>query len=132
MHKLKQVRDELIDEAESYIGSIKGGDDSSVVCLKYILSAADHADALLERHGLIEDSEQESSGRRSMRSRSYGVDPYGRSYDDPANGVERGRTDRSGGGDHHIARELERLAEDVRSPELRRAIKNASRMAGEA
>jgi len=129
MHNLKVLRDELIEEAETYKGSIKGGDPADVACLKYLLSAADHADAILDRHG-IED-EQEKSGRRAMRSRSYGVDPYGRSYDDPAVGVERGRAERSGGGDHHVAKELERLGEMTQSPELRRAIKNASRIAGD-
>ena len=86
MHNLKALRDELIEEAETYKGSIKGGDPEDVACLKCLLSAADHADAILDRHG-IED-EQEKSGRRAMRYRSYGVDPYGRSYDDPAVGVE--------------------------------------------
>lgn len=131
MHNLKVLRDELIEEAETYKGSIKGGDPEDVACLKCLLSAADHADAIIDRHG-IEDAEQEKSGRRAMRYRSYGVDPYGRSYDDPAAGVERGRSDRTGGGDQHVARELERLGEMTQSPELRRAIKNASRIAGDS
>ena len=66
MHNLKVLRDELIEEAETYKGSIKGGDPEDVACLKCLLSAADHADAIIDRHG-IEDAEQEKSGQAKRR-----------------------------------------------------------------
>lgn len=128
MHKLRELRDELIDEAESYVGAIKDGhDEKDAMCVKCLASAADHLDAILERHGMLEDDDEgKRSGRRMSRGRSYGM---GDGYDDMSDRVERGRADATSGNDRRAARELKRLAGDVDNPRLRQAIHEAAKMA---
>jgi len=138
MHKLKELRDELIDEAESYVGAIKDGhDDKDALCVKCLASAADHIDAILERHGMLDDGEEEKrSGRRGgMGDRrsygmTYGMNDTGLEYgNDAGDRVERGRADATSGNDKRAMRELKRIAQDVDNPQLRNAIMAASRMA---
>lgn len=131
MHKIKQIRDELLEEVESYKGAIKDGDEHDAMCVKCLASAADHLDAILERHGMLddEDMEQESSKRRMRSMRSYAGDPTGaRGYDDAADRVERGRAYRSGS-DRSVMRKLEKLGDEAESPEVRNAIMQAMQMA---
>ena len=134
MHKLKELRDELIDEAESYVGAIKDGhDEKDAMCVKCLASAADHIDAILERHGMLDDGEEEKrSGRRGGMGgrRSYGMNDTGLEYgNDAGDRVERGRADATSGNDKRAMRELKRIAQDVDNPQLRNAIMEASRMA---
>lgn len=134
MHKLKDIRDEMIEEIETYKGSIKDGDEKDAMCVKCLASAADHIDAILERHGMLEDDgeEEKRSGRRGGMSgrRSYGIDDTGLEYGNYASDrVERGRADATSGNDKRAMRELKRLAQDVDNPQLRNAIMEASRMA---
>lgn len=134
MHKLKDIRDEMIEEIETYKGSIKDGDEKDAMCVKCLASAADHIDAILERHGMLEeDGEGEKrSGRRGGMSgrRSYGMDDTGLEYGNYAGDrVERGRADATSGNDKRAMRELKRIAQDVDNPQLRNAIMEASRMA---
>lgn len=109
MHNLKKLRDELIDEAESYAGAIKNGDPENVACLKCLLSAADHADAILDRHGMAED-EEERTGRRTMR-RGTMYRGYGDDMSD--GGIEPGRATRTRGNDQQMIRELKRLVANM-------------------
>ena len=104
MHNLKQLRDELIDEAESYKGAVKGGNPDDVACLKCLLSAADHADAILERHGIADD-EEERTARRTMRR--GGMSRYGEDMSD--GNIEPGRATRTRGDNQHLVRELKKL-----------------------
>lgn len=134
MHKLKDIRDEMIEEIETYKGSIKDGNDKDAMCVKCLASAADHIDAILERHGMLEDDgeEEKRSGRRGGMSgrRSYGMDDTGLDYGNNAGDrVERGRADATSGNDKRAMRELKRIAQDVDNPQLRNAIMEASRMA---
>ena len=134
MHKLKDIRDEMIEEIETYKGSIKDGNEKDAMCVKCLASAADHIDAILERHGMLEDNgeEEKRSGRRGGMSgrRSYGIDDTGLEYGNYAGDrVERGRADATSGNDKRAMRELKRLAQDVDNPQLRNAIMEASRMA---
>lgn len=134
MHKLKDIRDEMIEEIETYKGSIKDGDEKDAMCVKCLASAADHIDAILERHGMLEDDgeEEKRSGRRGGMSgrRSYGIDDTGLEYgNDAGDRVERGRADATSGNDKRAMRELKRIAQDVDNPQLKNAIMEASRMA---
>ena len=134
MHKLKDIRDEMIEEIETYKGSIKDGNDKDAMCVKCLASAADHIDAILERHGMLEEDgeEEKRSGRRGGMSgrRSYGIDDTGLEYGNYAGDrVERGRADATSGNDKRAMRELKRIAQDVDNPQLRNAIMEASRMA---
>lgn len=134
MHKLKDIRDEMIEEIETYKGSIKDGNEKDAMCVKCLASAADHIDAILERHGMLEDDgeEEKRSGRRGGMSgrRSYGIDDTGLEYGNYAGDrVERGRADATSGNDKRAMRELKRIAQDVDNPQLRNAIMEASRMA---
>lgn len=134
MHNLKDIRDEMIEEIETYKGSIKDGNEKDAMCVKCLASAADHIDAILERHGMLEDDgeEEKRSGRRGGMSgrRSYGIDDTGLEYGNYAGDrVERGRADATSGNDKRAMRELKRLAQDVDNPQLRNAIMEASRMA---
>lgn len=132
MHELKKLRDELIDEAESYVGAIKDcHDEKDAMCVKCLASAADHIDAILERHGMLEEDgeEEKRSGRRGGMSgrRSYGMTDTGPEYGSIGDRVERGRADATSGNDRRTVRELKRLAQDT--DQLRQAIMDASRMA---
>lgn len=134
MHKLKDIRDEMIEEIETYKGNIKDGDEKDAMCVKCLASAADHIDAILERHGMLEDDgdEEKRSGRRGGMSgrRSYGIDDTGLENGNYAGDrVERGRADATSGNDKRAMRELKRIAQDVDNPQLRNAIMEASRMA---
>ena len=134
MHKLKDIRDEMIEEIETYKGSIKDGDEKDAMCVKCLASAADHIDAILERHGMLEDDgeDEKRSGRRGGMSgrRSYGIDDTGLEYGNYAGDrVERGRADATSGNDKRAMRELKRIAQDVDNPQLKNAIMEASRMA---
>jgi hypothetical protein len=134
MHNLKDIRDEMIEEIETYKGSIKDGDEKDAMCVKCLASAADHIDAILERHGMLEDDgeEEKRSGRRGGMSgrRSYEIDDTGLEYGNYAGDrVERGRADATSGNDKRAMRELKRIAQDVDNPQLRNAIMEASRMA---
>ena len=134
MHNLKDIRDEMIEEIETYKGSIKDGNEKDAMCVKCLASAADHIDAILERHGMLEDDgeEEKRSGRRGGMSgrRSYGIDDTGLEYGNYAGDrVERGRADATSGNDKRAMRELKRIAQDVDNPQLRNAIMEASRMA---
>lgn len=133
MHKLKDIRDEMIEEIETYKGSIKDGDEKDAMCVKCLASAADHIDAILERHGMLEEDgeEEKRSGRRGGMSgrRSYGIDDTGLEYGNYAGDrVERGRADAISGNDKRAMRDLKRIAQDVDNPQLRNAIMEASRM----
>lgn len=134
MHKLKDIRDEMIEEIETYKGSIKDGNEKDAMCVKCLASAANHIDAILERHGMLEEDgeEEKRSGRRGGMSgrRSYGIDDTGLEYGNYAGDrVERGRADATSGNDKRAMRELKRIAQDVDNPQLRNAIMEASRMA---
>ncbi len=108
MHKIEQLKEELLHELEDYAGRSKTKDD--VVCIKYLASACDHLCNVL-----AEVDEQEYS-QRSRRSYESGGSSGRRSYDDGAKtgssmrryDVERGRA-WSDGPNEETLRKLEEL-----------------------
>ena len=134
MHKLMQLKEELIEELESYAGEEKTVEHA--MHIKCLASAADHLCNICKDADEEEASSQRSMAQRSYRSgRSYD-DGMRRSYDDGMSGQPRdgrGRYDVERGrawgfsGDDDTVKKLEKLAE--RSDEsTRRAINQAIQM----
>lgn len=124
MHKIKQLRDELLEEIETYGGKVHTTEAAAHV--KCLASAADHLDNLV-RHA--EEDEEEYSSRGMSRRMSRRADPMYESYDDGMSGrrdnrgrfaVERGRSYSDG-----TEEEVERLMQKAQDEHTRRALQTA-------
>lgn len=127
MHKLMQLKDELMEELESYAGEPKTVENA--MHIKCLASAIDHICNFCE-----ESEEEESSSRRSMRGRSYYSE---RSYDNGNSGrrayddgmrrgdVERGRAWADGSDDETMRKleEIKRTSDDSTRRVIDKAIR---------
>lgn len=111
MHKLKQLKEELLEELESYAGAGTAKLQKDALYIKALASACDHICCIC---AMAEDEEggMDDQSRRMSR-RSYAMDDgTGRSY---ATGgmsrrvVERGRDMSYGNGMNEDASEFDRI-----------------------
>lgn len=114
MHKIKELKEELLDELEGFAGKSKTKDD--LVCIKYLASACDHL------CNIVMGAEEEEYSRMSRRSyadgmggssgrRSYdGGGSYRRGRDSMGRYTSRGRS-WSEGPDEETMQKLEDLKE---------------------
>lgn len=126
MHKIKQLKEELLEELAEYADRKLTKDD--LVCIKALSSSADHLCNVLMA---AEEEEDYGSSRRSYDGYSR------RSYDDGMSGrrrdpmgryaVERGRAwSRGGGPEEETLHKLEEL-KDSADENTRRVIDKAIR-----
>lgn len=113
MHKLKQLKDELMEELESYAGAGTAKLQKDALYIKALASACDHIDCICKRPEAEEGMDGQS---RRMSGRSYGMSgDTGRSYATGGmarRGVERGR-DMSYASGMDEAQEFERILENA-------------------
>ena len=123
MHKIEQLKEELLDELVEYAGRQKTKDD--LVCIKYLSSACDHLGNIVknaeeeEDYGSMSRRSYESSGRRSYDSGMSGQRRDGRGR----YAVERGRS-WSDSPDKETLKKLEELKVDA-DDTTRRVIEKA-------
>ena len=110
MHKIMQLKEELLEELKEYAGRKKTKDD--LVCIKYLASSCDHLCNIVkdaeeeEDYGPMSRRSYESSGRRSYDSGMSGQRRDGRGR----YAVERGRAwSYSDGPDDEAIHKLEEL-----------------------
>lgn len=107
MHKMKQLKEELMEELESYAGAGTAKLQKDALYIKALASACDHIDCICKR---AEDEEGMDGQSRRMSGRSYAMDGgTGRSYasgEMPRRVVERGRDMSYGSGMNEDAREF--------------------------
>ena len=106
MHKIKQLKEELLEELEGFAGKSKNKDD--LVCIKYLASACDH---LCNIAMAAEEEEDYSPMSRRSYGRSYDSGMSGRRHDGMGRyTVERGRGwSYSDGPDEETMHKLEEL-----------------------
>lgn len=110
MHKIMQLKEELLEELKEYAGRKKTKDD--LVCIKYLASSCDHLCNIVkdaeeeEDYGPMSRRSYESSGRRSYDSGGS----YRRGRDSMGRYTSRGRS-WSEGPDEETMQKLEILKE---------------------